>query len=281
MRINREISIRLWCGLVLLLVACAMIGMAADDVLVVTPEPVTLTLTVGGAERMALVYPGRHAETQPAPVIFVFHGFTGSAAGMSTTKFHIAWSDATVVYPQGLPIHSRRQNRDVPAWQTAPGKDDDRDVLFVDALFDELGKRYKIDERRVYAVGVSNGGFLVYTLLTMRPERFTAFGIVASCAGFVRQATVPRPVIIIQGKNDKTVKPQAAMETRDLLRQLNGCGTEEQAWTEGYVSYQPCISGCPVVWRLHSGGHIWPGEATSKITRFLKEQVTAEKADDQ
>ena len=241
------------------------------------PTPLTRTVMVDGVERMAIIYPGRHANDTPSPLILAFHGFSGSAQSMTATRLHVAWPEATVVYPEGFRVHSRRFDEDVPAWQAAPGRDHDRDVRFIDALLDDLHTVVRIDDRRVYVAGVSNGALFAYVLLTERPKPFAAFGIVAGAAGFVRQATVPRAVLIIQGKTDTTIRPQWAQETRDLLRQLNGCGMEEREWAPGYLSYQPCTSGCPVIWRLHDGGHTWPHEATGKLVQFFKEQALPDK----
>ena len=235
--------------------------------------PVTRRLVVNGVERMALVFPGRHALNAPSPLIFAFHGFSGSSRSMSTTRLHVAWPEATVVYPEGIRVHSRRFGYDVPAWQSAPGRDNDRDVRFIDQLLVDLHTSYQIDDRRVYVAGVSNGAIFAYVLLTMRPQSFAAFGIVAGAAGFTRLATVPRAVLIIQGKHDQTIRPQWAVETRDLLRQLNGCGMDEQEWAPGYISYQPCASGCPIIWHLHDGGHDWPHDATGKIVKFFQGQA--------
>jgi len=228
---------------------------------------------VDGIERTALVFPGRRALNTPSPLILAFHGFSGSSRSMASTRLHVAWPEATVVYPEGIRVHSRRFGYEVPAWQSAPGRDNDRDVRFIDALLTDLHTAYQIDDRRVYAVGVSNGAIFSYVLFTLRPQYFAAFGIVAGAAGFVREAVIPRPVLIIQGKQDRTIRPEWAVETRDLLRLLNGCGTEEKEWSPGYLSYQPCVSGYPIVWHLHDGGHDWPHDATGKIIKFLKEQV--------
>jgi len=234
-------------------------------------EPVMFLETVRGVERRALVFPGRHAFDTPSPVVLAFHGFSGSATSMAATKFHDYWPDATVVYPQGLPTMSTRYHREVPAWQPEPGRDEDRDVAFIDALLADLRATLQVDDRRIYVTGISNGGMFAYILLVERPQIFAAFAPVAAAVSFVTRATVPRPLLIIQGKTDTTVPASAAMATRDILRTLNGCGTDEEAWAPGYITYRPCATGHPVIWRLHDGGHTWPRDATKMITRFFQQ----------
>jgi len=234
-------------------------------------EPVIFRETVGGVERRALVFPGTGALTTPSPVVLAFHGFHGSSLSMAATKIHREWPEATVVYPLGLPAYSRNSMKYVPAWQSAPGRDGDRDVVFIDVLLDDLRKAYKVDDHRIFTVGISNGALFCYILLLERPWVFAGFSCVAGAADFVRDATVPKPVLIIQGKNDTTVTAYAARRTRDLLRKLNGCGKKEKEWAPGFINYQPSTSGQPVIWRLHGGGHIWPGDATKMTVRFFKE----------
>ena len=237
----------------------------------VLAEPFILKVTVAGVERRALVFPGNEAYATPTPVVLAFHGFSGSHTSMATTRLHRAWPQATVVYPLGLPTFSQRHQRNVPAWQPSPGRDGDRDVLFIDVLLEELRQTMMVDSRRIFAAGLSNGALFCYVLLVERPRVFAGFAGVAGAVDFVRMATIPRPVLMIQGKNDMTVTAAAAQATRDLLLKINGCGNGESVWSPGYISYEPCASGQPVIWRLHDGGHDWPEDASGMIVKFFQE----------
>ncbi|MHB9131045.1 MAG: CE1 family esterase [Armatimonadota bacterium] len=244
---------------------CAVQGVAS---------PITWKIRVDGVERSALIYPGKKADVIPSPVVFAFHGFSGVPQDMAGwSRLHEAWPEATVVYPLGLRVMSKRLHRKVPAWQAAPGRDDDRDVRFVDALLDDLRRSYRVDNRRIYATGISNGAMMTYVLFTLRPEVFAAFAPIAGKADFVSTATVPRPVMIVQGKADTTVLPEWSAYARDQIRRINGCGDREVEWAPGYVTYQPCASGQPVVWRLHNGGHIYPPRTTEFIVRFFRQHA--------
>jgi poly(3-hydroxybutyrate) depolymerase/sugar lactone lactonase YvrE len=237
-------------------------------------QGVTLKVTVDGVERTALVYPGTQATTAASPLVFVFHYGTGTASNMaSLTQFSHAWPEATLVYPQGLPLTNSLGGSGL-GWQTLPGETDDRDVRFVDLLLKAIGAAYKVDERRVYATGWSSGAFMTYLLLTMRPDRFAAF---APVSGFplpsLKWARVPRPVLITHGKNDRMIPISAAEWARNQLQRLNGCGGEAAAWAPGALLYQPCASGQAVIWSVHDGGHEWPSGATANIVRFFKAQA--------
>lgn len=234
-------------------------------------EPVILTLKVNGVKRTARVYPGKDALNTLSPLVLAFHGYSSSARAMSTVNLQDAWPEATVVYPQGLMVEGKTTQREEPGWQQALEESGNRDLYFVDALMKELDQRYRIDHRRVYATGMSNGALFCYLLLAARPEKFAAFALIAGSSTLIRECTVPRPLMIIQGKNDKVMPIDWAVWTCNYARRLNGCGKEMKEWAPGYISYEPSSTGQPVIWHEHNGGHIWPSDATEYVVRFFKE----------
>ncbi len=135
---------------------------------------------------------------------------------------------------------------------------------------------YKIDDWRVYAAGSSNGAMFCYLLLIMRPAQIAAFGIVAGSCDDIQDAAMPRPLLIIHGAKDQSVKLEAALKARDFLRCLNGCGDDTCPWDTGYFSYEPCATGQPLIWHQHPDGHIWPADASAHLVRFFKEQTRAD-----
>ena len=75
-----------------------------------------------------------------------------------------------------------------PGWQKTFGDQDDRDLKFFDAVLATLKKDYKVDEKRIYATGHSNGGGFTYLLWAARGEVFAA---VAPCAAAALIGTIP------------------------------------------------------------------------------------------
>lgn len=242
-------------------------------------DPVTLTMTVDKFARTALVYPGIDAQKVPSPVVLVFHGFLSNSR-QTEMLAHIEkeWPEATVVYPQGLNVYLAALRATGPGWQSFPGDLGDRDLHFVDALLLELGRRYQVDARRVYATGISDGAIFTYQLFGTRAKTFAAFAPVAGWEYFLGacHVTTPRPFIIIQGANDRLVKPKMAEAARDEVKRINRCGEQTVEWAPGYLSYQPCASAMPVIWHLWDGGHWWPNDATQYIVKFFKEHALPE-----
>ncbi len=236
-------------------------------------EHVTLKIQVNGVERSALVYPGKASVGAPSPLILAFHGYGSNAKQMASYGLHEAWPEATVVYPQGLIVRGRTTGREEPGWQHAIGESDNRDLQFVDALLTELHERYVLSTHRVYAAGMSNGALFCYVLLAARPEKFAAFAPVSGASTLIRESKIPRPLLMIHGKNDHTMPLEWAEWTCDYARLLNGCGRQTKEWDKDYLSYQPCTSGQPVIWHVHNGGHEWPDDATDHIVRFFKEHA--------
>jgi polyhydroxybutyrate depolymerase len=57
------------------------------------------------------------------------------------------------------------------------------DVAFLAALIDELVRKYNADPKRVYATGISNGGFMSFTLACRIPDKIAAIAPVAASMG--------------------------------------------------------------------------------------------------
>lgn len=235
-------------------------------------QPTTLNLTVEGTDRTAVVYAPKGAVSS-APVVFVFHGFTGNARlAARAYDLHGAWPEAVVVYPQGLTVENPHLQRSGPGWQHAPGEQGDRDLKFFDALLAKVKADYKADPKRVYVCGMSNGALFSFLLLTKRADSIAAFASIARGAGlWLRDAKTPRPVLMVHGKEDTLVPLRGVELTRDACVRLNGAVRQETEWAPGYTLYKPPSGNNVVVWREHDGGHTWPPGTTEMIVRFFKE----------
>src|SRR3954469_12549725 len=132
-------------------------------------------LEVDGLKRTALVYAPGSANTVPAPAVFAFHGHGGSAQG-AVRQFGINrhWPAAISVYMQGLNTPGRLTDPEgtKPGWQHSPGAQGDRDLKFFDAMLASLRRDYRVDDKRIYATGHSNGGGFTYLLWAMRGDQF-------------------------------------------------------------------------------------------------------------
>ncbi len=235
-------------------------------------EPVTMTWDIDGAQRQALVFaPASPPESGGSPLVFAFHGHGGNMRGTARRmQFQTAWPEAIVVYMQGVPTATTVDPEGKrPGWQRNAGELGNRDVKFFDAVLASLREKYKVDDNRIYAVGLSNGAFFAYVLWAERPGTFAAF---APCIGLpwpTLKLTVPKPVFIVAGKEDKLVSITKQEEAIERVRKLNGATATAQPNDDGIVIYTS-DKGPPVQTLIHPGGHNVPPNTTNLIVDFFR-----------
>ena len=254
------------------------------------------SIEVAGVRRSYLLHlPPSRPQGRPLPLIVVFHGGGGEAAGIAR---HTGLTEAAgsrgyaVVYPQGV---SGRWNDGRGA---RSGQDD---VGFIRALLDSLRAELPADPRRIYATGISNGAGLAFRLACDLPDTFAAIAPVAGAlAAEMEQpcaASGPVSVIMFQGTADRLMpydggslsssrgRVVATPRTAALFARINGCGgeptvtPEPDTVTDGTRVLRSAYGGCRdgrdvVLFRVEGGGHTWPGgppvgPAVGRVTRDL------------
>lgn len=240
-------------------------------------EPVPTKWTVDGVEREALVYLPVSVSKSKPPVIFAFHGHGGNmhlaARGMALQNH---WSEAIVVYPQGLPTPGIVLDHEgkLPGWQREAGQEHDRDLKFVDAMLASLREKYSIDENRIYATGFSNGGLFTYLLLSQRPNVFAAFAPGGAVLLPQVSLTKPRPVLHYGGEADRLARFEKQQATIDQIRKFNGCADKSESCGASCTLY-PSNKGAAVETFIHPYGHFYPPAVTQVIVKFFKEHSRA------
>ena len=139
--------------------------------------------------------------------MLAFHGGGGTAAGMARISGLDAVADQhdfVVVYPQGVGNSWAGGKGDTPADRA--GVDD---VGFTAALIDHLADQDGIDTRRVFATGLSSGGFMTQRLGCQLADRIAGIApVAATLIGTIAQTCTPSrpmPVLEIQGTADPLV----------------------------------------------------------------------------
>ncbi len=229
--------------------------------------------TIEGGKREALVRVPSVRSEAPAPIVFVFHGHGGTMRSAARSQpVHALWPEAIVVFMQGLLTPGRLTDPEgkKPGWQHAAGDQGDRDLKFFDAVLASLRAEQKVDDRRIYSTGHSNGGGFTYLLWGTRRDVFAAFGPSASAAGGAGLAALkPAPVIHIAGTNDELVKFAWQKLTIDALIRINQCDAKGQPAGKNLTLHASKIA-TPVLTYIHPGTHQYPAEATALIVDFFK-----------
>jgi polyhydroxybutyrate depolymerase len=254
----------------LLLVLAMVVALVCPAV--VAAAPTTMTWTVDGVERRALVFaPTIRPAGMKVPLLFDFHGHGGNARLAAQIGFQDFWPEALVVYMQGLPTPGVALDPQGlrPGWQFEAGQERDRDLKFVDAVLATLRQRYPIDDARIYAAGFSNGAYFTYLLWAERGRTFAGF---APCAGRLLASmhpTEPRPVVHIAGEQDHLVKIEGQRQTIETVRQIDGALAAGEPCGPGCTLY-PSTKNAPVLAKIHPGGHVFPPGAAALIVKFFK-----------
>lgn len=130
-----------------------------------------------------------------SPLVIVLHPEKEDAESMERlTGFSYIADERNFlcVYPEGIKQHWNDGRKVEWAHQY-------NDVGFIDAMIGDIGKRWNIDRSRLYAVGMSDGGFFAQYLAIKLPGRFAAVASVA--------AALPEIVL----SNDRVLKPVSVM----------------------------------------------------------------------
>ena len=142
---------------------------------------ITGTIKHDGLIRDYRLYIPKNFDSKKAvPLVFNFHGLTSNAQQQEFYGDFRGIADTAgflLVHPTG----TVSKTAGVPFWNVglAVGESVD-DVGFVEALIDSLQLKYTIDPNRIYATGMSNGGFMSY-FLACSSLRFAA---IASVTGY-------------------------------------------------------------------------------------------------
>lgn len=244
-------------------------------------------LEVDQRQRTYLVHvPHDLKADQPIPVVLALHGalmngpmmvwFSGLSEKADEAGF-------IVVYPSGAgrsPFLTWNAGGTPSQWQ----KNSADDVVFINALLDDLATVANVDAKRVFACGMSNGGMMCYRLAAELSPRIAAIASVAGAVA-IEESNPSRavPVLHIHGKEDKVVpfeKPrfgglsllkfQSVEESIQTWVKLNDCNPDPtvdiltkpedrlQATRKTYAGGQ---DGSEVVLiEIAGAGHTWPGK---------------------
>ncbi|RYP80165.1 hypothetical protein DL770_006360 [Monosporascus sp. CRB-9-2] len=123
--------------------------------------------------------PPSYDGSTPTPVIFSFHGAGGTGEQqadldlLTTPEFN---TDHILVYPESA------GGRSGGLWEVSPEVVDVDDVAYTLQIFDQIRDDLCIDETRVFATGMSQGGGMT-NLLACDPSASTRFAAYAPVAG--------------------------------------------------------------------------------------------------
>jgi polyhydroxybutyrate depolymerase len=234
------------------------------------------TITVGGVARTYLrVVPATYDPMRTYPLIFAWHGRTGSAMGarqyfgMQTA----VGDNAIVVYPQGLTVTAGTPSD--TGWILTPAG---RDVALFDAIQTAMTSSYCVG--RTYSMGHSFGGYMSNALACARggtePGKVRAIASIAGGGPFGACTNTPLSALIIHGNPDGTVPFAEGTASRDKWLTGAACATTTQPITPSpCVAYDGCSAGLAVRFCEHmetaGGGHGWPSWSAGAAWKLFQD----------
>ena len=195
--------------------------------------------------------PAGYQEGTPAPLLVVLHGY-GLTAQLETAYLGVdAVADANgmlVVAPEGTKNAEGKQYWNATKACCAPdGANDVDDSAYLAAVIDDVSTRYEVDDRRVFVLGHSNGGFMAYRMACDHADVIAA---VASLEGAMTSAkggcdpSGPVSVLEIHGTADKVIKYEGgASPTADAT--YPGAEQTVADWAELSGCDTPAVAGTP------------------------------------
>lgn len=262
--------------------ACGGGGGGIDDPSI--PLRVNGSITVDGLVRTyTLNLPPTYAAGSAFPLIIALHGGGGSSEQFESTSLLTPKAQAAqfaVVYPNGTKPPTGVSARTWNAGGCCAYAMDQNinDVNFIRQLIIELTARYKLNPKRIYATGHSNGAFMSYRLACELSDRIAA--IAPSAGAMLLPACTPsRPVPVLHahsrldtnvpylgglgtGPGSPGLVWPSTQNTLDRWATLDSCPAAQTSAAPGYTftKWSSCAGGSSIEFYLSDdGGHAWPG----------------------
>lgn len=246
-----------------------------------------------GLDRSYLIYlPAGFADEKLFPMVLSLHGGGGKAehfdGGLTMGKLSKAADKLGIilVFPQGIDKQWCDGRSEI-----LNGKKARDDVGFIAALIDKMIADFPVDAERVYATGISNGGFMSIRLAMDLSDKIAAVApVTAQIASVIsdKKPAFPISVMFVNGTKDPLVpydggsvrlfrfgksrgQITSASSSVEIFRKHNGCNEQPEKTvvpdkdkndgsTVEIYRYSGGKEGTEVVLvKVIGGGHTWPG----------------------
>ena len=270
-------------NIILLFVLCSSL------IFTVYSQDVEDTLTIYGRDRYFKTHlPIGYNYQKTYPVVFVFHGGLGNPDIIEKTTGFSKKADSEgfiVVYPYGTGSFDKK----LLTWNTwdccgYADKKNINDVDFIQLVLKQVKSKYNVDEKRIYATGLSNGGMMCYLLACELSEQFAAVAPVAASM-FDTLSCNPKSevsLIIFNSVDDQNIPYNGGVGEKSLVdvKKLP-VDTVVNLWVNKYscflmnksessafhkTNYKNNNGTEIVLYKMLSGGHSWPGR--ERIRKF-------------
>lgn len=247
----------------------------------------TFSLSRPNHNRQYMVHiPKSYNPNKPTPLVLSLHGGGGNMEYQATDKYYhlISKSEEAgfiAVFPNG---YSRFRSGKLATWNAGIccGKARDEnidDASVIKAVVADIKTRANIDNNRIYANGMSNGGMMSYRLACELTDTFAAIASVAGTDG-TQSCKPSRPISILHihalddnhvlfngGSGVKSKTHADFVPVPDTIQKwvsINACQPTPQRILEVKGAYCDLYAQCQNNTQVklcvtETGGHSWPG----------------------
>lgn len=255
---------------------------------------VVMDIQANGFNRTYQIHvpPGYDSE-KPLPLVVVIHGAFDTGLGMETFSGFSKLADREkfiVIYPDGMGLFGYLQHWNAGHCCGKAAKDRVDDVGFIATTIEDACSKLRVDRNRIYMLGFSNGGMMVYRFAAERTDILAGAAFLAASMGgraseeepewHIPEPRKPLPVLIMHGMDDQDVPYEGGVSKRrggprtywsvpdcvDFWVKSDGCSpvVEEKKMCNGQVaikSWNSCSNNTVVsLWLIENWGHDWPGK---------------------
>jgi len=240
------------------------------------PGTTTQTIMSGGRARTYLLHmPPTYDAAAPTSLVFAFHGLSDKATDFIKYIDLEREADSRnliAIVPQGVGI--------APSWNAGNCCGESQlfhvdDVGLVRDLLGAARRDFCIDDRRIFAMGFSNGGMFAHRLACELAGTIAAIGPVSGTP-MVPECKPDRPISVLHmhGNADPIVGyngggtgtfPKVLEVIADWAKRNSCTGASQQTYQKGAVtcqSYRSCAEKSEVeLCTVDKGKHTWPGSS--------------------
>jgi len=138
------------------------------------------------------------------------------------------------------------------------------DLYFIDAVIDQMGKKYCVDLYQVFVSGYSNGAFFANMIGQKRAGKVKAIIAVAGGGG----GGVQIPAMIVHGRADQFVSFWSGWNTMKNWAFTDHCVPPQNDEGHNGCQYLP-LCQYQVVWCPWEGTHHWPDWLHKDVWQFI------------
>lgn len=187
-------------------------------------------------EKPDVFLPSNYANAQKLPLVLLLHGYSGNAKLIDSYFGLSAKVDRgfILVVPNGL-----KDSSGLRYWNASDGCCDfdhvsSDDVGYLLDLVEKVKKQYSIDEKKIYVMGHSNGGFMAYRMAC--DPRISIAGIVSFAGAMPIDTSLCSPakpvsVLQIHALDDDTIHYQGDPVGYERLKPYPSEPTTVSFWT--------------------------------------------------